>query len=132
MGRVAGRMGRIYLAQTTAGQAEPLTAQAKWSINHTSAKTDVTAMGDTTKQYVADIPDAAGTFEGFFDDTVDTTYAAAVDGLPRRFYLYPNVNTPTVYWYGMILPDLTISGGVGGAVGVSASWSAASPVVKKV
>jgi len=131
MSRVAGRKGRIYLAQTTGGQAQPLTAQAKWSINHSATKTDATAMGDQTKQYVADTPDASGTFEGFFDDTVDTTYAAAVDGLPRRFYLYPTVDTPTVYWYGMVLPDLTISGGVGGAVAVSASWSAAGPVLKQ-
>jgi hypothetical protein len=131
MARVAGRKGRIYLAKTNGGQAEPLVAQAKWSINMSTSKTDVTAMGDTTKQYIADTPDAAGTFEGFFDDTVDTTYAAAVDGLARRFYLYPTVDTPTVYWYGMILPDLTVSGGVGGAVGVSASWSAASAVVKQ-
>ncbi|SDG95157.1 hypothetical protein [Klenkia brasiliensis] len=131
MARVAGRMGRIYLAQTTTGQAEPMVAQAKWSINQTSSKQDVTALGDTTKQYVADTPDATGTFEGFFDDAADSTYKAAVDGLPRRFYLYPNVNTPTVYWYGQILPDLTIAGGVGTAVTVSSSWSAASSIVKQ-
>lgn len=130
MGRVAGRMGRIYLAPTTAGQAQPMVAQAKWSINMTTGKLDVTALGDSTKQYVSDVPDAAGTFEGFFDDGVDTTYAAAVDGLPRRFYLYPNINVPTVYFYGMILPDLSVNGGVGAAVAVSSSWSAASAITK--
>lgn len=131
MARAAGRKGRIYLGTTSTAEASPMVAQAKWSINHASTKIDVTAMGDDTKTYVADTPDAAGTFEGFFDDGVDTTYAAAVDGLSRKFYLYPTIDKPTVYWFGTVLPDLTISGGVGAAVGVSSSWSAATPVIKK-
>lgn len=130
MSRVAGRKGRIYMAQTNGGQAVPLINQSKWSINFTTGKLDATAMGDATKQYVADVPDATGTFEGFFDDSADTTYAAAIDGLPRRFYLYPTTDVPSVYFYGMILPDLTVNGGVGAVVGVSASWAAATSITK--
>lgn len=130
MARAAGRKGRIYLGTTPTAEATPMVAQAKWSINHASSKIDVTGMGDGTKVYIADTPDAAGTFEGFFDDGVDSTYAAAVDGLPRKMYLYPTVDKPSVYWFGTVLPDLTINGGVGAAVAVSSSWSAASPVQK--
>ena len=50
--------------------------------------------------------------------------------LPRKFYLYPNLATPTQYFFGTILPDLKIDADVAGAVAMSASWSAASAIKK--
>jgi hypothetical protein len=59
------------------------------------------------------------------------TYTAATDGVARKFYLYPDlVNDPAQYWFGTILPDFKVDGDVGGAVAVSASWSAASAIAK--
>jgi hypothetical protein len=131
MGRIAGRRGRIYLgiASDTAS-AEPLPFFASWSMNFNTEKIDVTSMGDTTKVYVAGLPDASGDFKGFYDDATNQTYLAAVDGLPRKFYLYPNTATATQYWFGTILPDFSVNGDVGKAVEVSASWNAATPVTK--
>ena len=131
MGRIAGRRGRIYMgiASDTA-TAEPLPFYASWSINFQTEKIEVTAMGDTTKVYVAGLPDASGDFKGFYDDSTSQTYLAAVDGLARKFYLYPNTALTTQYWFGTILPDFQVNGDVGGAIEVSASWSAATPVAK--
>lgn len=131
MGRIAGRRGRIYLgvASDTAS-AEPLPFFASWSISFETEKIEVTAMGDTTKVYVSGLPDASGEFSGFYDDATNQTYLAAVDGLPRKFYLYPNTATATQYWFGTILPDFQVNAEVSGAVEVSASWSAATPVAK--
>jgi hypothetical protein len=54
-----------------------------------------------------------------------------VDGLPRKFYEYPDIiNTPTQYWFGTVLPDFSIDGGVGDAIKMSASWNAASSITK--
>lgn len=130
MGRIAGRRGRIYMEITSGGSAEPLPFQASWSINQQTDKIDVTALGDSTKVYVSGLPDAAGDFKGFYDDATSQTYAAAVDGLPRKFYLYPNTATTTQYWFGTILPDFSVSSDVGKAVEVSASWSAATAITK--
>jgi hypothetical protein len=131
MARQAGRRGRVYLgiASDTAS-AEPLPFQVSWSINQQTDKIDVTAMGDTTKIYVAGLPDASGDFKGFWDDATQQTYTAAVDGLARKFYLYPNTSSAGTYWWGTILPDFSVSSDVSGAVEVSASWSAATAIVK--
>jgi len=131
MSRIAGRRGRIYLgiASDTAS-AEPLPFVAKWSMNFATDKTEVTALEDANKTYLAGLPDASGDFSGFYDDATNQTYTAATDGLPRKFYLYPNLSTPTQYFFGTILPDLKIDADVSGAVAMSASWSAASAIKK--
>jgi hypothetical protein len=131
MGRIHGRRGRIYMgiASDTA-VAEPLPFFADWEINFAPDKTDVTAMGDNNKVYVAGLPDASGNFNGFYDDATAQTYTAAVDGLARKFYLYPNIQLITQYFFGTVLPDMNVSGGVGAAVMVKASWNAASQVQK--
>lgn len=131
MGRIHGRRGRIYMgiASDTAA-AEPLPFFADWSMNFATDKQDVTAMGDNNKVYVAGLPDASGEFAGFYDDSTAQTYTAAVDGLARKFYLYPSTLTNTQYFFGTVLPDFSVNGGVGTAVQVKASWNAASQIAK--
>lgn len=131
MARIHGRRGRIYMgiASDTAS-AEPLPFFADWTINFATDKVEVTAMGDNNKVYVAGLPDASGDFSGFYDDATAQTYTAAVDGLPRKFYLYPSTSLNTQYFFGTVLPDFNVNGGVGAAVSVKASWNAASQVQK--
>lgn len=131
MARRHGRNGRIYIALNSGGTAEPLNFAAKWSINFATDKQDVTAMGDTNKIYVAGLPDAMGEFSGFYDDATAQTYTAATDGVARKFYLYPDLtNTPGQYFFGTVLPDFKVDSDVGGAIAMSASWSAASAIAK--
>jgi hypothetical protein len=130
MARIHGRNGRVYLGLASSGTAEPLQFQATWSISYSTDKAEVTALGDNNKVYVAGLPDASGEFSGFYDDATVQTYTAAVDGQPRHFYLYPSLLTPGQYWYGDILPDFNVSGGVSGAVEVTASWNANSAITK--
>jgi hypothetical protein len=116
---------------SSAAAAEPLPFFAKWSLGASSDKYDVTALGDNNKVYVSGLSDASGDFSGFADDATTQTYAAAVDGQPRKFYLYPDlVNAASVYWYGTILVDFKVDGDVGGPINVSASWNAASAILK--
>ena len=131
MARLHGRRGRVYLglASDTA-QAEPVAFLNSWSINVTTEKADVTAFGDSNKVYVAGLPDASGDFAGFYDDSTVQTYTAAVDGLPRKMYLYPSNSDTTKYFFGTILPDMSINASVTGSVDISASWNAASTITK--
>jgi hypothetical protein len=129
MSRLAGRRGRVYLGiANDSAAAEPLPFIASWSINFETEKIDVTAMGDNNKTYVAGLPDASGDFGGFFDDSTNQTYTAAVDGLPRKFYLYPEASVGTKYFFGTILPDFQVNAEVNGAVEMSASWAANSQI----
>jgi hypothetical protein len=130
MARIAGRRGRVYLALASGGTAEPVAYLNSWSINLVTDKFEVTAFEDANKVYLAGLPDSTGEFSGFYDDATVQTYTAAVDGLPRKFYLYPNTLTSTQYFHGEILPDMSINGAVSGAVQISASWSASSAIRK--
>lgn len=131
MSRIAGRRGRVYMGiADDAATAEPLPFFASWSINFATDKIEVTAMGDTNKVYVSGLPDASGEFAGFYDDATNQTYTAAVDGLARKFYLYPSTLSNTQYFFGTILPDFNVSSEVSGAVSVSATWAASTQVQK--
>lgn len=129
MARVAGRSGRLYVAITSGGTAEPITYLNTWSINFTTDNIEVTAMGDTIKQYVSGLPDCSGSFAGFFDDATAQTYTAATDGVARKFYLYPGSSTAT-YWFGTALFDFSASADVSGAAQISGDFAAATPVAK--
>lgn len=133
----------VYLSvqpwNSGANPAQPMAFVSDWTINFTVAKVDVTALGDTNLVWVAGLPDASGDFTGFMDTASSQTYAAAVDGQPRAFYLYPTlvaVNggpgnssvSSGQYFFGLILPDYAVSGGVAAAVTMKSSWNAASQV----
>lgn len=130
MARIAGRNAAIYVGATTSAQASLLTFQNSWSMSFESEKIDVTAFGDTNKSYVAGIADSMGEFSGFYDDASAQTLTPAIDGLSRKFYLYPNSNTATQYFFGTIFVDFSINAEVAGAVEVSAKWNAASTIAK--
>lgn len=128
MGRFHGRSGIVYLGVHAADAASPLAFLSDWSINFVTAKVDVTCMGDQNLVYVAGLPDASGDFTGFMDDASSQTYTAATDGLARNFYLYPETSKPNEYFYGTILPDYAVTGGVTSAVTMKSTWNAGSRV----
>ena len=128
MARSHGRFAQLYVAITSAGAASPLLHTAQTSINLATDKTDVTAFGDTTKQWVAGLADGQGTFSGFATDTTSTALiTAALDGVARRWYFYPFAAT-TIYLYGTGFFDWQTESSVGDAVKMSGSFSAATPV----
>lgn len=130
--REHGRNGVVYMGLTQTGGvsavASPVTFLTDWTVNKVTDKADVTAFQDTNKVYVAGLPDASGDFSGWYDNATPQTYTAAGDGIPRNFYLYPNSNVATDYFYGTILPDFSAAGGVGAPVSIKASWNAAGPI----
>jgi|SRR5215472_819722 len=129
MARDTGRNGKLYLALTSGTAATPFALLTDWSMNKTVDHLDATAMGDPNKQYVSGIPDASGDFSYWVDDASAQAYAAAVDGLPRAFYLYPDLtNQPTNYWCGYMLPDMSETGSVGGVISGKSTWAAGGRV----
>lgn len=131
MARRHGRNGRIYMNIASGGTAEPVAFISSWSLNMSTDKQDVTAFGDSNHVYVSGLPDAQGEFGGWYDDATAQVFTAAGDGVPRKFYAYPDIqNNPAQYFWGTILPDFAISSSVDGAVEMQSSWSAASSVSK--
>lgn len=130
MARFASRNAVIYMGATTSAEASLLTYQNKYSMKLEFERIDVTAFGDTNKTYVGGIADASGEFSGFLDDASVQTYTAAIDGLPRKFYLYPSSSNTARYFFGTILADMSIDGEVAGAATVASTWSAAGPFAR--
>lgn len=130
MSRIHGRRGRVYcgIASDTA-TAEPIAFLNQWSMDSSTDRVDVTAFGDNNKVYVAGLPDATGSFAGFYDTETEQLFTASQDGLARKFYLYPDL-TDGDYFYGTGFFDFSISVEVAGAATISGSWSAASAVLK--
>jgi hypothetical protein len=130
MARKHGRAGRLYANITSGGTAEPIAFLRDWSINFGVDNVEVTAFGDSNKVYVAGLPDASGSFSGFYDDSTAQLYTAATDGVARKFYLYPDNNSTGIYWFGTALFDFNVSVPVDGSVTVSGDFQAASIVSK--
>ena len=130
MARIAGRNGRLYMNLTSGGTAEPVAFLNNWSLNFATEKIDVTAFGDTSMVYVSGLPDAQGTYAGFYDDATVQMYTAAADGVARRFYLYPSTTNNGQYWFGTAIFDMSIDATVDGPVAISGSFAAASATAK--
>ena len=132
MARVHGRNGNLYVGvATSAADPQSLVFTSKWSMDAATDRQDATAFGDTNKIYVAGLPDSSISFEGFWDDATAGTYTAALDGQPRKFYLYPK--TPSQagpYWFGTGYFDFSIEVDVQGVVTMKGTANAASAINK--
>ena len=130
MAAIHGRKGRLYASITSGGTAEAVAYLNSWSIEFSTDFVEVTAFGDATKSYVSGIPDASGSFGGYYDTATAQLYTAATDGVARKFYLYPTNDSTGTYWFGTALFDISVSGGVADAVTISGNWKAATAIAK--
>lgn len=129
--RLHGRNGIVYFGIASGAAASPVAYLNDWSINFNVDIVEVTAFGDANKIYVAGLPDASGDFSGFYDDASRQLYTAARDGVARNFYLYPSITAdPNQYFFGQILADFSVTGGVSAAVSIKSTWKAATGVFK--
>jgi hypothetical protein len=125
MSRHAGRNGAVYISTTgTTTQAAPVT-QAAWSCNFSTEKIDVTSFRDVNLVKVQGLPDVAGEFSGFWEDTELTLFTASRSNDGVKMYLYPDIaNAPNAYIYGPAWVDFSIKTAVSGAVEVSGTFAA--------
>lgn len=128
MARAHGRNAQIYIAIASGGTAAPMIHTATWEMSLSTDKVEVTALGDTSKTYVAGLPDGQITFSGFATDTASTSLVvAAIDGVARPFYLYPFATRSTYFW-GQAFFDCTTGVDVAGAVTIQGTGAPSIPV----
>lgn len=131
MARKHGRFGRMYVGiADDAASAQPAVYLRSWSIDSSTDRVEVTAQGDSNKVYVSGLPDATGSYEGFYDTASAQLWTASQDGLARKFYLYPDTGDTGEYFFGTGFFDFSVRSAVDGATEISGSWSAASQVSK--
>jgi len=124
MSRYHGKTGMVYIASSGSGNAVAAVALSEWSLSMSADREEVTAFGDSNKQYVQGYPDVSGNLSGYWDDTSDQLYDAAMSSDGTKLYLYPSTLTTAKYWYGPAWVDFEINTAVGGAVTISGSFQA--------
>lgn len=112
------------MSTSGSGTAVQVTALNQWTLNMPTDVVEVSAFGDTNKQYVQGLPDITGTLSGWWDDTSDELYDASrsTDGV--KLYLYPSSSVTTKYWYGTAWADFSINTGSAQGVAISGSFRA--------
>ena len=125
MARYHGGKGVVYLSTTGTGAATTAVSLSQWSLDRATDKVDVTAFGDTNKQYVQGLPDIKGSLSGWFDNADDALFDGADSSDGVKLYLYPSSLAPTIYHYGPAWLDASIEVDVKGAVSVKGSFVAA-------
>jgi hypothetical protein len=128
--RLHGRNGLVYLSVHAGDPATPLAYLSSWAAAWSGSVTDVTRWTDTQHVYVEELPDVTGTFTGFLDDATSQAYIAAVDGLPRSMFLYPDAANMSRYFSGPVLADLAVTGSASSAVAITVNWVAAGTVTR--
>lgn len=127
MALYSGRKGRLYASVSGTTAAVPVASLTDWSLNLTTGRTEVTSFGDTNKVYIQGLPDVAGTFAGFWNDTDATLATAASSADGCKLYLYTSTDAVSRYAYGPAWIDVSYTTSVGDAVKMSGSFAANGP-----
>jgi hypothetical protein len=87
----------LYASVSAGAVAIPVASLTDWSLNLTTARTEVTSFGDNNKVYIQGLPDVAGTFAGFWNDTDSTLATAANSATGTLLYLYTSTDAASRY-----------------------------------
>ena len=131
MARRHGSTGQVAIDPAGATTYVTVAALNSWTHDQARDKVDVTAFGDTNKQYVVGLPDTKGTFGGWWDETSTPTavFDIAAATTPCGLKLTPSTITPTYFASGLAYLDASIDVKADGAVAISGEWVAAGPWV---
>ena len=115
MSAIKGLGAVVYLATSTSVAAVNLSEQTEYSIEVDYGTEDVTDLNSTWANHVPSGPMKwTASLNGNFDQAGKNLWTAATARKPLRFYLYPDVDQTTLYYYGMgwVRLGTAIAGGV--------------------
>jgi hypothetical protein len=117
--RYHGKKGSVKIGGTA------VLSLSSWTYDAATDKSDVTAFGDTNKQYVTGLPDVKGSLAGWFDDAEPDLFLAAEGGIPVALDLTPVSTLTGTHWSGQAYLDASIDCPANGPIAVSGDWVAA-------
>ena len=98
-----------------------------WTLDMDRDTVDVTAFGDTNKQFVLGLPNFSGTYSGFWNSTTSPTLFNAILGtVAVGLKLTPDTATATAFFSGKAYLSGGINVSSNGAVTVAGNFVAAS------
>jgi hypothetical protein len=120
-----GRKARVLASTTGSGTANVVVGLREWTYDRSVDTVETTSFGDTNKTYVQGLPDAKGTFSGFWSDSDTTIFTGSGSADGVKLYMYPDyTNAPTKYVYGPAWLSASLAAAVDGAVTIEASFVA--------
>lgn len=130
--RIHGSRGQVLLdPEPPASPAPPVPVLVaslnSWTLDMARDKVDVTAFGDTNKQYVQGLPDVKGSIGGWYDNVNLTMFDVAAGDIPAYLNLVPDGNAPTYLWEGLAFLDASVNVSATGAVSVTSGFVGAGP-----
>lgn len=129
MARRHGSKGSVLIDPAGGTTYVAVAAINAWSLDQTRDTVDVTAMGDTNKQYVVGLPDTKGTFGAWWDDASSPAAIFDVAGgeTPVGLKLLPSSLSASIFFSGLAYLDASINVPATGAIDISGNWVAAGP-----
>jgi hypothetical protein len=126
MARYHGGRSIAYIA-VGAGTSAVAVSLSQWSLNSTADTVDVTAFGDSNKQYVQGLKDMSGSLSGWFDSADDWLFAGSESTTGVTMALYPSRDLMTCFHAGPALMSAAIDVPVSGAISIKSDWKATGP-----
>jgi hypothetical protein len=129
MARQHGSHGQVSIDPAGTTTYAPIASLNAWTLNSERDLVDVTAFGDTNKQYVQGLPDLKGTYGGWWDPTTTPTeiFDIVFGSVPVGLKLVPSTLTATAFFSGLAYLDGSIEVSATGAVSITGNWAAAGP-----
>lgn len=131
MARYHGSKGQIKMDPAGGSTVAIVASLNAWTLDQARDKVDVTAFGDTNKQYVQGLPDVKGTLGGWFDESDLNLFDVAAGDVAAFLHLIPSTLIPTYLWKGLAFLDASINVSATGAVSISSNFVGAGPWVRE-
>lgn len=127
-GRKHGSRGQMKMdpAGTIPGTPVVVGDISEWTADFDRDEVDVTAFGDTFKQYVMGLPNSGGTFAGWWNSaSFPSLFDVVLSAVPVTLVLVPSSDEPTYFLQGLAYLDASINCAANGAVSISGKWRGA-------
>jgi hypothetical protein len=123
MARIHGSHGEVMMDPTGGATPVAVASLNKWSLDMARDTADVTAFGDTTKQYVMGLPDVKGSIGGWWDSaTSPDLFDVALGNVAAFLKLIPSSLEPLFFFSGLAYLSASIEVSATGAVSISGSF----------
>ena len=100
MARIHGSKGSVEMDPAGGALTVAVASLNSWTLEMNRDRVDVTAFGDTFKQWVQGLPNIAGSITGWYENTELDIFDVAQGDTAVTLKLIPSTLAPTHFWTG--------------------------------
>ena len=122
MARIHGSKGSVEMDPAGGALTVAVASLNSWTLEMNRDRVDVTAFGDTFKQWVQGLPNIAGSITGWYENTELDIFDVAQGDTAVTLKLIPSTLAPTHFWTGPAYLDASVNVTATGAVSISSTY----------